>query len=197
MQWFELQCTSACHGPASDRLRRVNSEELSGRGPDDNYGNVPKRTVALKGGSSRGTRPGGAAAGGHLQAEAIDLAGLRERQHQITGRRGILKVQYDQQVLLLSQRQTAQQVLLDVSNFCERVRTGLDRASFADRQRIVQLLVHRIIGGEGSLGGPAGWLVGPAGGVFVRSLVWKPLGQGCNGVTPSLMKSLDNPATLV
>jgi len=66
------------------------------------------------------------------QAEGIDLAGLRERQHQITGRSGILKAQYDQQVLLLSQRQTAQQVLLDVSNFCERVRTDLDRASFVD-----------------------------------------------------------------
>jgi site-specific DNA recombinase len=85
------------------------------------------------------------------QAEAIDLAELRDRQSQIAGRRGILKAQYDQQVLLRSQGQTAKQVLLDVTNFCERVRTGLDRASFADRQRIVQLLVDRIIVGEDSL----------------------------------------------
>ena len=54
-------------------------------------------------------------------------------------------------MLLRSQRQTAQQVLLDVTNFCDRVRTGLGRASFADRQRIVQLLVDRIIVGEDSL----------------------------------------------
>jgi site-specific DNA recombinase len=85
------------------------------------------------------------------QAEAIDLAELRDRQSQIAGRRGILKAQYDQQVLIRSQGQTAQQVLLDVTNFCERVRTGLDRAGFADRQRIVQLLVDRIIVGEDSL----------------------------------------------
>ena len=85
------------------------------------------------------------------QAEAIDLAELRERQSQIAGRRGILKAQYDQQVLLRSQRQTAQQILHDVTDFCERIRAGLDRASFADKQRIVQLLVDRIIVGEDSL----------------------------------------------
>jgi site-specific DNA recombinase len=85
------------------------------------------------------------------QAEAIDLAELRDRRSQIAGRRGILKARYDQQVLPRSQRQTAQQVLLDVTDFCERVRTGLDRASFADKQRIVQLLIDRIIVGEDSL----------------------------------------------
>src|SRR5262249_51471904 len=69
------------------------------------------------------------------QAEAIDLSELRDRRGEIAGRRGILKTQLDQQVLLRSQRQTAQQVLLDVTNFCDRVRTGLGRASFADRQR--------------------------------------------------------------
>ena len=85
------------------------------------------------------------------QAEAIDLAELRDRRSQIAGRRGVLTGQYDQQVLLRSQRETAQQVLLDVTAFCERVRAGLGRAAFADRQRIVQLLVDRIIVGEDSL----------------------------------------------
>jgi site-specific DNA recombinase len=85
------------------------------------------------------------------QAEAIDLAELQDRRSQIAGRRGVLKGQYDQQVLLRSQRQTAQQVLLDVTAFCERVRAGLGRATFADRQRIVQLLIDRIIVGEDSL----------------------------------------------
>jgi site-specific DNA recombinase len=85
------------------------------------------------------------------QAEVIELAELQQRQLQISARRGVLKTQYDQQVQLRSQRQVARQVLHDVTDFCERIRAGLHQATCADKRRILQLLVDRIIVGEGSL----------------------------------------------
>lgn len=85
------------------------------------------------------------------QAEAIELAELRERQQQIEGRRQVLIAQRDQQAQLREERRTAQQVWNDLTAFCERIRSRLGEATAAERQQVLQLLVERVIVGEDAL----------------------------------------------
>ena len=63
----------------------------------------------------------------------------------------ILTLQRDQEQRLRSERQTAKEVWADLTAFCERVRSRLDEATLAERQRILQLLIDRVIVGEDSL----------------------------------------------
>ena len=85
------------------------------------------------------------------QAEAIDLAELKARREQIQGRRQVLVTQRDQEQRLQAERQAAKAVWSDLEAFCRRVRSRLDEASLAERQRILQLLIERVIVGEDSL----------------------------------------------
>jgi site-specific DNA recombinase len=85
------------------------------------------------------------------QAEVIDLKELKDRREQIQGRRQVLITQSDQEQRLQSERRAAKAVWSDLEAFCRRVRSRLDEASFAERQRILQLLIERIIVGEDSL----------------------------------------------
>ena len=85
------------------------------------------------------------------QAEAIDLDELKQRREQINSRRHSLSLQRDQEQRLRSERQTAKEVWADLTAFCERVRSRLDEATLAERQRILQLLIDRVIVGEDSL----------------------------------------------
>jgi hypothetical protein len=52
---------------------------------------------------------------------------------------------------LRSERRTAKEVWADLTAFCERVRSRLDEATLAERQRILQLLIDRVIVGEDAL----------------------------------------------
>jgi site-specific DNA recombinase len=85
------------------------------------------------------------------QAEAIDLAELKIRREQIQGRRQVLVAQRDQEQRSSAQRQAAKAVWSDLEAFCRRVRSRLDEASLGERQRILQLLIERVIVGEDSL----------------------------------------------
>ena len=85
------------------------------------------------------------------QAEVIDLAELKARREQIVGRRHVLITQRHQEQRLRDERQAAQAVWADLEAFCRRVRSRLSEATFAERQRILQLLVERVIVGEDSL----------------------------------------------
>ncbi len=85
------------------------------------------------------------------QAEVIDLEELKSRRDQIRGRRQVLVTQRDQEQRLWAERQAAKEVWSDLESFCRRVRSRLDQATFAERQRILQLLIERIIVGEDSL----------------------------------------------
>jgi site-specific DNA recombinase len=85
------------------------------------------------------------------QAEAIDLAELKERREQIAGRRQVLTAQREQQARLRAERQTAQEVWADLRSFCERVRSRLEEATLAEKQRLLQLLIERVIVGEDRL----------------------------------------------
>jgi site-specific DNA recombinase len=85
------------------------------------------------------------------QAEAIDLDELKQRREQIRGRRQVITTQRDQEQRLRYERQTAKEVWADLTAFCERVRSRLDDATLAERQRILQLLIDRVIVGEDTL----------------------------------------------
>jgi site-specific DNA recombinase len=85
------------------------------------------------------------------QAEAIDLDELKRRREQINSRKHLLSLQRDQEQRLRSERQTAKEVWADLTAFCERVRSRLDEATLAERQRILQLLIDRVIVGEDTL----------------------------------------------
>jgi site-specific DNA recombinase len=85
------------------------------------------------------------------QAEAITLDELRERRGQLAEQRRALELQRAQQQRLRGTQARAQAVLTDLTAFCERVRDRLDRASFADKQAVLQLVIERIIVHESSL----------------------------------------------
>jgi site-specific DNA recombinase len=85
------------------------------------------------------------------QAEAIDLDELKQRREQIRGRRLVLTTQRDQEQRLRCDRQTAKEVWADLTAFCQRVRSRLDEATLAEKQRILQLLIERVIVGEETL----------------------------------------------
>src|SRR3954468_14825504 len=85
------------------------------------------------------------------QAEAIDLDELKQRREQVRGRRQMLTAQRDQEQRLSAERQTAREVWADLMAFCERVRSRLDDATLAERQRILQLLIDRVIVGPDAL----------------------------------------------
>src|SRR4051812_28767046 len=85
------------------------------------------------------------------QAEAIDLDELKRRREQIQGRRAVLTAQRAQEQQLHRERQTAKEVWADLKAFCQRVRSRLDEATLAEKQRILQLLIDRIIVGEDAL----------------------------------------------
>ncbi|MEJ7640303.1 MAG: recombinase family protein [Singulisphaera sp.] len=85
------------------------------------------------------------------QGEAIDLGELKQRREQIAGRRHVMTMQHEQERRLRGERQTAKEVWADLTAFCERVRSRLDEATLGERQRILQLLVDRVIVGPDSL----------------------------------------------
>jgi site-specific DNA recombinase len=85
------------------------------------------------------------------QAEVIDLAELKERRQQLAGRREALTAQRDQQARLRAERGVAQETLADLKAFCERVRSRLDEATLAEKQRLLHLLIDRVIVGEDTL----------------------------------------------
>jgi site-specific DNA recombinase len=85
------------------------------------------------------------------QAGVIDLKELKERREQIAGRRQVLRAQREQQARLRAERQTAREVWADLKTFCERVRSRLGEATLAEKQRLLQLLIERVIVGEDTL----------------------------------------------
>jgi site-specific DNA recombinase len=85
------------------------------------------------------------------QAEALDVAELKERRAQIAGRRQVLTAQREQQARLQAEQHTAREVWTDLRSFCERTRSRLEETCLADRQRLLQLLIERVIVGDDTL----------------------------------------------
>jgi hypothetical protein len=85
------------------------------------------------------------------QAEVIDLDELRERRQRIQERRQVLITSAAEQEKLHSSRQEARAVWRELAAFCERIRSRLEQLDPLEKQRILQLLVERIIVGEDTL----------------------------------------------
>jgi site-specific DNA recombinase len=85
------------------------------------------------------------------QAEVIGLDELKERRQQIQSRRQILIAHAAEQEKLDASLREAQAVWQVLSTFCERIRSRLDQLPSHEKQRILQLLVERIIVGEDTL----------------------------------------------
>ena len=85
------------------------------------------------------------------QAEAIDLGELKARREQIRARRQALVAGREQQARLRAARAAAGRVYHDLTTFCARLRSRLDGASVEERQKVLQLVVERVIVGADTL----------------------------------------------
>ena len=85
------------------------------------------------------------------QAEIISLSELSERRSLLAEQRCALEQQHEERQRLRQQQARAQEALASLTAFCVRVRSRLQDATFADQQAILQLVIERIIVGEGSL----------------------------------------------
>lgn len=85
------------------------------------------------------------------QSEVITLDELAQRRDELARRRAALLAQQEQQRRLRDERARAQEVLVDLTAFCERVHSRLAEVTFAEKQAILQLLIERVIVGPGTL----------------------------------------------
>ena len=85
------------------------------------------------------------------QAGAVTLAELSERRQFLASERQALERQREEQARLRQQRLRAEAVRMDLAAFCHRIHARLDGATFADKQAILQLVIERIIVGNGRL----------------------------------------------
>jgi site-specific DNA recombinase len=85
------------------------------------------------------------------QVGIIELEGLKERRAKIAQRRKAPRARYEQQARLRRQAAQAREVLENLEVFCGRINARLDDAIFEEKQSILQLLIERIIVGEGTL----------------------------------------------
>jgi site-specific DNA recombinase len=79
------------------------------------------------------------------QAEVISLDELARRRDELRRRRQGLADELNQRAQLRQERARAQEVLTELTAFCERVRSRLTEVTFEEKQTILQLLIERII----------------------------------------------------
>ena len=85
------------------------------------------------------------------QAGAVSLSELSERRQHLAQERRGLEQQQEDQMRLRQQQLQAEAVRTDVAAFCNRVRSRLTDATLTEKQTILQLVIDRIIVGEGRL----------------------------------------------
>ncbi|MBV1800087.1 recombinase zinc beta ribbon domain-containing protein [Siccirubricoccus sp. G192] len=85
------------------------------------------------------------------EAGAVSLAEMSERRHRLAEERRALERQQQERERLRQQRAQAEAVRTSLEAFCARVGSRLEDASLADKQAILQLVIERIIVGDGSL----------------------------------------------
>ena len=120
------------------------------------------------------------------EAGAITLPELSERRRHLAEERRELERQQQERDRLRQQRIQAQTVRSSLEAFCARIHGRLDEATFADKQAILQLVVERIIVGDGSL--------------EIRHVIPlrppQPGGNGPDRPTPQLRSDRVHPAAL-
>jgi site-specific DNA recombinase len=85
------------------------------------------------------------------QAGAVSLSELSERRQHLAQERQALEQQQGERVRLRQQQLQAEAVRTNVTAFCDRIRGRLDDATLAEKQAILQLVIERIIVGDGRL----------------------------------------------
>jgi site-specific DNA recombinase len=85
------------------------------------------------------------------EAGTISLKELSERRQRVAAERDSLERQQRERQQLREHRLQADAVRTDLRAFCSRICTRLDKATFADKQAILQLVIERIIVGNGTL----------------------------------------------
>ena len=85
------------------------------------------------------------------EAGAVTLAELSERRHHLADERLALERQQQERDHLRRQRVQAAAVRTSLEAFCDRIHARLNEATFADKQAILQLVIERIIVGDGRL----------------------------------------------
>jgi site-specific DNA recombinase len=85
------------------------------------------------------------------QAGAVSLAELSERRSHLAEERRSLERQQQERDRLRQKGMQAEGIRSNLVAFCDRIGTRLHEATFADRQAILQLVIDRIIVGDGSL----------------------------------------------
>ena len=85
------------------------------------------------------------------EADAISLTELSERRHHLAEQRRGLERQQQERDQLRQKHAQAEAVRTSLAAFCSRVGARLNEATLSDKQAILQLVIERIIVGEGSL----------------------------------------------
>ncbi len=85
------------------------------------------------------------------QAGAVSLAELSERRQHLAEERQALERQQEERVRLRQQRLQAEVVRTSLAAFCTRIRSRLNEATLAEKQAILQLVIERVIVGDGRL----------------------------------------------
>jgi len=86
-----------------------------------------------------------------LDAYQAGAVSLSERRQHLAQERQALEQQQGEQARLRQQRLQAEALRTNVATFCERIRGRLAEATLAEKQAILQLVVERIIVGDGCL----------------------------------------------
>ena len=125
----------------------------------------------------------------------IDLAELKARREQIRAAQVLVIDPARPGATLRSRPERGEEVWPDLESVLPRVRSRLDEATLAERQRILQLLIERVIVGEDSLEIRHVIPLGRGGGARVSVSRGAPLGQEvlqgseAEEATPSLRNS--------
>jgi site-specific DNA recombinase len=85
------------------------------------------------------------------EAGAVTLAELSERRHHLADERLALERQQQERDHLRRQRVQAEAVRTSLEAFCDRIHARLNEVTLADKQAILQLVIERIIVGDGRL----------------------------------------------
>jgi len=85
------------------------------------------------------------------QAGAVSLSELSERRQHLAAERQAVERQQEEQARLRQQRLQADSVRASLTAFCDRIRTRLHDTTLSEKQAILQLVIERIIVGEGRL----------------------------------------------
>ncbi len=85
------------------------------------------------------------------KAGVVSLAELTERRHRLAEERHGLERQWEERLRLRRKRAQAETVRTSLAAFCARIRSRLNEATFDEKQGILQLVIERIVVGNGRL----------------------------------------------